>query len=788
MGAGKPVKVESVELVEQSPDRPQVWSGRARDFALPDQSVDFVTYWRVLRKRVASIFAITFVLFVVVLIGTLRQTPLYEATVLLEIRNEDSNAITLQQLFELDSVSDTYLETQYEILRSTSLAQRVIDDLRLDTLDEFNPPPMFAWSREKERVPNQEEEFLSGVMESSDYNSRSYQNALATFSDRLSIRPVKRSRLVKVGLESADPELAARIVNSLASNYISLSLEARWNATQKATEWLTGELKELKINLERSEEGLHRHARARGLLFLETEVGDGENIVNERLRALQDELIQAEADFYQKEALYRVVETGRSDALPSVIDNALIKDLTVTLANLKRERAQLLATFHPEYPKVREIQGQIGEIERILNEERDRELQRIEYEYRAAVGRHEALLRAFMRQRELASDMVEKSVQYNILKREVETNRELYEGLLQRVKEAGVSAGVTASNIRIVDPAMPPKKPSSPKVLLNLALSLVLGAAIGVGLAFLQEYIDNTLKNPEDVNRYLQLPALASIPSIQSLNGHAAESGLAKRFQSMIPAGAPAEDWHARSWFRIDQLQKPYSSLVEAFSGLRTSVLLSSPDHPPRTILLTSAQPGEGKTSVSCNLGLSLAQMGRKVLLVDFDMRRPSIQKVFGIEDTEGAVHYMIGEKSWKSLVQTNVGVEGLHVLPCGPIPPNPAELIASDRVRVFLKEASLEYDFVLLDSPPLGNVADARMLAALVDGTVLVIRGGSTPREAVLQVQSYLADAGAHVLGVVLNKLDFSSSDYYYSRDYGYYYTEYGAHEEEGDVGAGQV
>ncbi len=409
----------------------------------------------------------------------------------------------------------------------------------------------------------------------------------------------------------------------------------------------------------------------------------------------------------------------------------------------------------------------------MIERERRRAAERITNDYLAAVRRETLVRQAFEDQQKQANLIANRSVQYNILKREVETNKQLYEGLLQRLKEAGVSAGLKASNIRIVDAAEPPKKPAKPNLLLNLALAVVMGCGLGVGAAFLQEHLDNSLKTSEDVERFLGLPALALIPSVESLNGRRGHAyGLPE--PSKLLAGGnhkPAASPPAPRWYRIDAEAQLPSALAEAFRSLRTSVLLSTADRPPRTLLVSSSQPSEGKTTISINLAISLAQLGHRVLLVDGDLRRPSVRKAFEIENSLGLVSFLTGQQEWRAAVHPT-GSAGLDALVCGPVPPNPAELLSSERMRALLEEAKAEYHFVVVDSPPLLNVADSRILATLVEGVVLVVRGGVTPRELAQRAQAYARDVGANLIGVVLNNLDVHGSDDYYYRyyHYGYY------------------
>jgi capsular exopolysaccharide synthesis family protein len=357
----------------------------------------------------------------------------------------------------------------------------------------------------------------------------------------------------------------------------------------------------------------------------------------------------------------------------------------------------------------------------------------------------------------------------------VDTNKQLYEGLLQRLKEASVSAGLKASNVRIVDAAVPPVIPVKPRVPLNLALALVLGFGGGIGIAFVQENLDNTFKTSEDVERFVQLPALATIPALESLNGHERVYGLGRRAKQREKGQNGALPAPTLT-LSPDHVIK-YAALGEAFRGLRTSVLLSTANRPPRSLLVTSAQPAEGKTTVATNLAISWAQLGQRVLLVDGDLRRPAIHKAFQISSSPGLVSYLTGLKEWPDVVVPS-SVSGLDIIPSGPVPPNPAELLSCERMRALLHEAVERYTIVLVDSPPLLNVADSRVLAVEVEGVILIVKGNVTPREVAQRARGYAESVGANIIGIVLNNVDVRSGDYHYYR----YRDYYGRQDEHGN------
>ena len=723
-----------------------------------EEGVDLRAHWYVLKKRRWIVLSVLSMILTIALVGTLKEKPIYRAQTMIEIEKQNPEILSVQELFQLENVSDTYLETQYRILKSESLAKRVVGSLHLEQVKELNPA-----ANDRRAGANA---IPAGAAAGMTMEPDLLQAVVRNFEDRLRIQPIVRSRLVLVNFDSEDPDLAANVVNSLASNYIQQSLDSHWEAMERARDWLSQQLEDLKLALEKSEDELQRYAEANALIFLESNGGSTENVANGRLRQLQDELTKAQVDRFQKESVFHPVQTGDSGSFPGTADNALLQNLALRLSDLETERARLGTTFAANYPRVLQVQNQTNEVRKALASEQERMANRIANDYEAAVRREALVQQALLAQQNQANEVAVKAVQYNILRREVDTNKQLYDALLTRLKEVGVSAGLKASPIRIVDSAVPPTVPVKPRVFLNLSLALALGTCCAIGIAFLQEHLDNTLKTPEDVERILRLPALALIPAFESLNGHPRRGvyGLPSPRKLLANGGSDGLA-KASGWYRIDKIGPQYAVLSEAFRSFRTSVLLSTAERPPRSLLITSARPGEGKTTISANLAISLAQLGQRVLLVDGDLRRPNIHNIFQVPPGPGFVSYLTGHHDWPAVV-IPTAISGLDIIPCGPVPPNPAELLFSERARTLFREATEKYTMLVLDSPPILNVADSRVLSVLVDGVVIVVRGNVTPRELVRRAQAHARDAGAHVIGVVLNSIDVQRMDYY---SYGY-------------------
>ena len=708
-------------------------------------------YLHIILKRRWVVLTCLLVVFSTVAIGTLKQKPIYQGKVLVEINPEQPNVLNFKEVLQISSVDvDSYRETQYKVLQSRTLAERVTQALQLYKSPEFyqNHWLFGAFETDPDKIPSPSDPGPPDT--SSDY----YRNTLTHFLDSVSVSPVRRSNLVELSFYSEDPKLAARGANQLASDYIEQNLQVKWDETVKASEWLQGQLVGLKGKLEKSEDSLQAYAQANSILFVE----EKKNLVNERLAQLQEQYTKTQAERFQKESLYGLVQAGMVQDLPGFLSNRLIQDLAVRLVELEREYSQLTTTVKPDYPKAVALKKQIDTLQASLDHQKKALAQNIVDEYRSAVANEKSLAEALEEQKKEVNVIAEKSIQYNILKREVDTSKQLYEGLLQRLKESQVSAGLKASNIRIVDAAEIPRRPVKPRVVLNLALGMMLGLGLGIGLAFFQEYLDNTLKTPDEVESLLRLPSLGVLPSML-VNGAGKSSGDKLALTSAGPDSRKGPGIQTNPAF------------VEAFCSLRTSILLSA-NPVPKMLLITSALPGEGKTTTAVNLGATLASLGHKVIIVDCDMRRPACHRSTGVENKPGFVQCLTGHVDLPEAILPVPGVLNLSVIPCGPIPPNPAEVLSSPITSELLRRLRAEFEYVLVDSPPLLSVADSRILATLTDAVVLVTRAYSTPYDAVRRARTLLYGAGARILGVALNDVDIRRDGYsynYYRYGYGY-------------------
>lgn len=768
----------------------------------PETEVDFRYVLRVLRDRYRTVMAVVITVMLIALVVSLFMNPVYRSQSIIEIKEATPDIESLQQLETRNTTSSdvvaTEVETEIGILTSDAVARRVIDQLHL--ADQRQPSFSFSellargwgevsgWltvsdehslSDPTKNLPSQAEvngtQVASSPSSTSKMDAESYERLLKGFESGLSVKRVGSSRLVKVSYESEDPIFAARAVNEVISVYLQLHEKS----TERLTKELAQQVQEAKRELERSEREMTGYARRNGLLYLQSDNGTSQNIVDQRLQQIQIELTKAQADRYQKESIYKLVTKGDYGSLPGVFQNTLLQKLTIQVADLKRQYAQLSATFTDSYPKVQQVKSQLTALEKVLARERTRAIANVTDDYVAAVHREALLVRAYEQQKNAATTVAEKSNQYKILKRNTDTDNKLYESLLQKVKEASLIAQIKANNVNVVDKAVPQFLPIKPKVLLNLALGLIAGLGLGIGLAFLQDHLDTTLKTADEVDRYLGVPALAMIPSMGSLPERVANGNNHNSAGLLLPdlTRASALSKSEKQWHRIDREVHPeYSPLVEAFRTLGSSVMLeaSCRNRVLRSIVITSSQPGEGKTTVSVNLAIALAQQGRRVMLVDADLRRPSVHRAFGFRNIRGLSGYLGGVSEWAPLVLPGL-IPGLDTLPAGQPPKNPVAMLSSSRMKTLIDQVLKEYDYVIVDSPALMiNLVDARILAGLADGSILVIRSGMAPREFVLRARKSLSN----VMGVVLNSMSLRSMEGYYG--YHYYGNEDGDSNEE--------
>ncbi len=577
------------------------------------------------------------------------------------------------------------------------------------------------------------------------------------------------TRIIEVHYRSPDPQMAANVVNTLMQTYVENNFKARFESTMQASDWLQKQLLDLQMKVETSQEKLVRYQKEHEILGTD----EKQNIITEKLDELNKQLTSAESERMEKEALYRLIESGDPDAIASsaggLTDSApgaqsasqLLETLRSKQAEIKIQAAELNTQFGPSYPKLNQLNNQLKEIDLQIQAEMKKIASNVRGQYTTALRREGMLHDALEKQKQEANKLNESAIQYTLLKRDVDTNRQLYEGLLQKMKEAGVSAGLKSNNFRIVDSARPPLAPIEPNIPRNLMFAVVLGLASGIGLAFLLEGLDNTVRTTEQAQAISGLPSLGMIP----LGSKSAREGPNPK-RLVIATSKEAVEL-------VTQV-RPQSQMAESYRALRTSLLLSNLGAPPRIIMVTSALPQEGKTTTSINTAVVLAQKGVRVLLIDADLRRPSIHKTLGMGPHSGLSNVLTGSTTLEQAITSTAVLPNLFVLPAGTPPPNPAELLASPNMREVLGELRDQYDHIVIDTPPSLSVTDAVVLSQRADAVILVIRSGQTTKQALRRSRDILTQVNAKVVGVLLNAVDLSSPDYYYYYEYQGKYARY--------------
>jgi polysaccharide biosynthesis transport protein len=710
-------------------------------------------YLIILKKHQWLVLSFLLTVVTVVTIATFKMKPVYVAAARVEVDREEQSIQPFQDSNSYDDYvdSENYIETQTKILQSETLALQTIKSLDLGRYPEFGG--------------------RSGNFIVPHVGVTSQRPAiLSAFLGGMSVQRIKDSRLIEVRFEGEDAQLAAQIVNGHLQNYIEANFRSRYDATMQASNWLSAELEELRMKVEKSEAAKIAYERENQIWTID----EKQNITTQKLADLNKTLTDAQTALVEKQALYQIAQSGDVQELPDIRNNTYLTALLTHQADLAQQYADATAQFGPNYPKVQRIEREKKEVDDALTRAENSIRGSIESDYKEAKERVDLLDAALDKQKAEANEMSEKLVQYHILEHDAESNKQLYDGLQQKLKEASIGAGLRSNNIRVVDPALVPTHPARPDKTKNILLALLVGLVGGVGLAFLREYLDNTVKSPDDVERLAGLPSLAVVPALPNLMGISNSKGL-------LTSGEENPEGESGPRVEIVSFIKPKSQVSEAFRALRTSLLLSQADHPPQVILVTSALPREGKTTSALNLAVTLAQLGDSTLVVDSDLRKPGIRRALGLSVGRefGLSSYLAGVSALDDVIIQHPQIDNLAALTTGPIPPSPADLLSSHRMRDAITYLRQKYKFIVIDSPPIMAATDAVILSAVTDGVLLVVRSGETPKEAFTRTRDLLHAVKCRLLGVVLNAVDSSAPDYYYSYRYYPYAYGYGYGEE---------
>ncbi len=665
------------------------------------------------------------------------KSPMYTARAKILIERRPSPILDVRDVLGEVGNEKNYYKTQYAILKNRDLALDVIRSLDLAR------DPTFV-----------------GLSAANGYDRDPERANLATASiylDALMIKPVEGTRLVNIYMTTKDPELSAKIANQHVEAYIQQSFRLRAQASDDAKGFLEEKLVGLKMRLEQSEAALNDYRRQAGII---SSIDERENLIISRLTAFNNRLSDAETDMIALEAEMHLIQIREYHALPEVNRSHLIRALKVQLGSLEQEYDEMRSRFKPTYAGVRHVEERLAEMRARLDQEVKNTIQSIESSYLGAKEKVRRLRAQTEAEKAKVMGFKDEAVQYAILKREADGNQTLYDSVLQRMKEMGV-ASAQPSNVFMVEKSVPPPKPSEPQTTRILELAGAIGLLLGLAFVIGRDLLDGSLKNADDVGRVLQLAHLGTVPDFERVRG---TDGI-----EPDPMALPPQE----EYTGLVVTKNPFSMVTEAYRTLRTSILLSQSDSPPKTILITSAQPAEGKTTSSVNLSILFARLGARVLLVDADLRRPTCDRRLGVEAPRGLTHVLAGQESLMNVIYPTA-VENMSLLPAGTIPPNPTELLGSRSMQDLLGDVSHDYDYVIIDASNALAINDAVVLAPFVDGVILVVDAHRTPRPLLQRTRKRLEQAHARMLGVILNRVDPESPLYATDYDDTYYSTSY--------------
>jgi len=692
----------------------------------PPDSVNLGDYWQILRRRRWWVLGFFLTVVLAVSVYTFTRTPVYRAAVMLQIMEDNAPATPGEPRsdslvpFLKDDRANKFYETQYKVLTSRPLAYKLLDSLKLWEHPEFKIPP------EGGKKPDPEQ-------------------LRAAMADRLlanlQITPVKNTFLVEVAYLSPDRELARKIANAVHREYLGFSMDTRQQSYAMIREWLEGELLNLSGKVEASQRRLNEYGRANDFLALE----GGDNVIVKKFVELNTLLTTAQSQRMAKEAQFKQVQEKGAEA-PLINDNLLMVKLREEVINQEGKVSSMGMIFGKNYPKLQAENANLAELRKRLNGELKRIQAGVKADYEVALRAENFVKEEFERQKGKVEALQDNLVQHQILKRDLQANEQLYQGLLARMKEANVASTMVPSNAAVIEAAELPVSPFSPRKARNLALAMVVGLVGGIGLAFVVEYLDNSIKSPKELERVLRLPALGEVPLL-AVNGGETE----KHRQSV---GLATYD-------------KPKSLMGDAIYQVSTALLLLLSAQPPAAIMVTSPNEGDGKTTISINLASSLAMAGRRVVLLDADMRRPMVHQTFGLPAQPGLSDFLSGSASLREIVQPT-RIPRLFLIAAGAVPPNPVQLLSLKMFTQMQRRLRQVFQHLIVDTPPIINFADGRVISSGMDGVLLVFKHHATSRESGSQAVSLLNQVNAKILGVVLNMAQ--SEKFGYGEYYGYY------------------
>jgi polysaccharide biosynthesis transport protein len=766
-------------LTSGSLDRPLSGLAQQKKYigAASADSTHLRDYLAVVLKRKWLILSLVVVITSLVTIQMYRQPPIYEAETTIQIEQKKSLVQTKE--FTLNTGNDpVYWNTQLKLLENPQLARQVIIALDLQNNPAFLEGQassgffgslrrlFFGDKPAPARVDTVKVPVVDGASVKADQLTPEQLEKLEPYEDilraNLTVEPVVGTSLVTIRYRHSNPEIAMRVADTLGQVFIYNDLQRTTKGERTATEDLANQIAELQLKIQQDSERLKNYKRSHDIPI---STAAGVDITNVRVGSYSTQLIEAEEATKKAKSAYDAARTSPDPwSIPELQDDKSIQLLREKLQDLEQKRAGLMEIYTKEWPAVKALDEQIKQVKSVLDRKPNEIVTSLKLKYETALATEQQVKANYYRERGAAQQQGEAAIDIDSLTREIETNKQTYQTLYQRQQELRISSTDNGTNVTVATPARLPKSPVGPARSRNIVLAFLLSLAIGIGLAFLLDYLDDTLKSIEDVDRYINLPALALIPALRNER---------KVLRGKNPAPSDVPDSTALAL--IEDVRSP---VAEAYRHLRTSLLLSSAGQPPKTILVTSSQPSEGKTTTAVNTAVMLAQTGADVLIIDCDLRRPRIHTHFNISNGKGLTNYLSGDTDTEALLQPYEKLPNLKIMTSGPVPPNPAELIGSDEMRKLLNALGERFTHIIIDSPPTISFTDSSILSTMVDGVMLVVHGGKSSRAIVRRAKQQLLDIGANIYGIVLNNVKLEGSNSYYY--YGYYSSYYTSDEED--------
>jgi capsular exopolysaccharide synthesis family protein len=758
-------------------DRPLTDLMASKPYGVTADPGSLKNYVFIILKRKWLILSLMLVITSLVAIQSFRAPSIYEGETVIRIQQKQPNILSTDKIIINGQSDPNFWGTQLKLLQNPALAREVVLRLDLphnsaffgsqsqtgifDSLRRMFSSPAKP-TAEQRTVPggltvNSESQSRLGRLTPEEIEKlEAYEDAIIAGEI---IEPIPNTNLVKIIYQHSNPELAQKVANTLAEVFQNYNLRIATEGSSKAEDLLANEIARLQAQINQDQEIQWNYAKSHNLPL--TTEGAG-NLEAQRLATLSGQLLAAENERKQLQAQLEAAKKEKDVfSVPDVNSSARVERLRDRISQLKEQRDALLVTYTSEWPAVKKLDSQIKGVEAELRKAPEEILTSMQRRYEAAATKEQLLKRSYEEQKGTTTQQTRDTIDLMALTHQLETNKQLLNTLLQRKREFDVANGNEGNEVSIATPSRLPKSPVGPARLRNIIIAFLLSLGGGIGLAFLLDFLDDTVKSVEDVDRYIHLPALALIPA-------GGERG-APRLAGALRGGPPPAPANTTALAMITDARSP---IAESYRHLRTSLLLSSAGKPPQRILITSSQPAEGKTTTGINTAFMLAQTGAEVLMIDCDLRRPRLHAQFELSNTKGLTTWLSGEKNLDVLIQTCDKAPNLKVLTSGPVPPNPAELLGSEEMRKLLNILSEKFNHIIIDSPPAISFTDASILSTMVDGVILVVHGGRSSRAVVRRAKQQLLDVGAHVFGVVLNNVKVDArDDYYYSRYYSHYY-----------------